>query len=98
MKKTKLIKLTPRLSAELFPSKIRYFSLSWLLYTVILILSGYIGWISYLTFTEAAPKLTTEKISIDESYIQKLNTLEDFTVPVDSPSSDFGRDNPFGDI
>ncbi|MFH1749589.1 MAG: hypothetical protein ABH837_01695 [bacterium] len=92
------VKLTTKLQKELFPTGIKYFSLAWIIYIVIVLLVGYMGYVTYniLQLESDAPSISSVKI--DESYIKKLNTLEDFGSPVKSNEPGFGRDDPFGNL
>lgn len=90
--------LTPKLQRELFPRGIKYFSLVWVIYIVVVLLVGYIGYATYNLLQLKSGTPSTSSVKIDESYIQKLNTLEDFGKPVKSNEPGFGRDDPFGNL
>jgi len=90
--------LTPKLQRELFPRGIKYFSLVWVIYMVVVLLMGYMGYATYNLLQLKSNTSTTSSVKIDESYIKKLNTLEDFGKPVKSNEPGFGRDDPFGNL
>ncbi|MFC1656878.1 hypothetical protein ACFL14_02895 [Patescibacteria group bacterium] len=91
-------KLTPKLQKELFPAGIKYFSLAWIVFIIIILLIGYMGYAAYKLFQLRSDVSATSSVKIDESYIKKLNTLEDFGDPVMSNEPGFGRDDPFGSL
>ena len=90
--------LTPKLQRELFPRGIKYFSLVWIIYIVIVLLMGYMSYAAYNLLQLKSDAPSTSSVKIDESYIKKLNTLEDFGKPVKSNEPGFGRDDPFGNL
>ncbi len=90
--------LTTKLKKELFPTGIKYFSLAWIIYVVIVLIAIYMSFCAYSIFQLNSDIPSTSSVKIDESYIKKLNTLEDFGNPVKNNESGFGRDDPFGNL
>ena len=96
--KAKAILLTEKLKTELFPKKIKCFSLAWIIYVVILVIILYAGYFAYTLLGIKNEAKDLAEIKVDKTYIKKLNTLEDFGTPATSDEPGFGRENPFGGI
>lgn len=96
--KAKITSLTSKLKKELFPSRIKYFSLAWIIYIVTGLIIIYAGYLFFSFSQLEAKNPEVSEIKIDKSYIKKLNTLEDFGIPASANEPGFGRENPFGTL
>lgn len=96
--KSQVHALTSRLKKELFPIGIKYFSLAWITYLAAIVIIVYAGYFIYSLTKLETKSPETSKIEIDESYIKKLNTLEDFGIPASANEPGFGKEDPFGTL
>jgi len=90
--------ISSRLKKELFPQKIKFFTLSWVFFLLVFLIFIYTGYQVYRLNKMSPKKSEVEITKIDLKYITKLNELESFG---DIPSPDepgYGKNNPFGGI